>query len=105
MIPINPDWDNLPLDIFESGILEDVDAWTVEWMGAEDGGSGREARTSAVSRRPEQNGRCSARRSRYSLQILRPGDTQRRTSAQKLPARLAVSPRRPALQRDGRRSS
>ncbi|MFF4302712.1 3-carboxyethylcatechol 2,3-dioxygenase [Streptomyces sp. NPDC001601] len=45
MIPINPAWDNLVLDVFESGRLADVDSWTVEWMGAEGGGSAHEVRT------------------------------------------------------------
>ncbi|MFF5085016.1 3-carboxyethylcatechol 2,3-dioxygenase [Actinoplanes sp. NPDC000266] len=45
MIPINPAWDNLVLDTLAGGSLEQVDAWTVEWMGAEGGGSGHEVRT------------------------------------------------------------
>ncbi|OFB35859.1 3-(2,3-dihydroxyphenyl)propionate dioxygenase [Mycolicibacterium sp. (ex Dasyatis americana)] len=45
MIPINPGWDNLVLDTFENGTLADVDGWTVEWMGAEGGGSAHEVRT------------------------------------------------------------
>ena len=45
MIPINPGWDNLVLDTFENGTLIDVDDWTVEWMGAEGGGSAHEVRT------------------------------------------------------------
>ncbi|MFG2044934.1 3-carboxyethylcatechol 2,3-dioxygenase [Dactylosporangium sp. NPDC048998] len=45
MIPINLAWDNLVLDTFENGTLADVDGWTVEWMGAEGGGSGHEVRT------------------------------------------------------------
>ncbi|MFF0818192.1 3-carboxyethylcatechol 2,3-dioxygenase [Rhodococcus sp. NPDC003318] len=45
MIPINPNWDNLVLDTFERGTLTDIDAWTVEWMGAEGGGSSHEVRT------------------------------------------------------------
>ncbi|MEV7085535.1 3-carboxyethylcatechol 2,3-dioxygenase [Streptomyces sp. NPDC093085] len=45
MIPINPAWDNLVLDTLESGRLADVDAWTVEWMGTEGGGSAHEVRT------------------------------------------------------------
>ncbi|WP_167450131.1 3-carboxyethylcatechol 2,3-dioxygenase [Streptomyces hyaluromycini] len=45
MIPINPAWDNQVLDVFESGRLADVDSWTVEWMGAEGGGSAHEVRT------------------------------------------------------------
>ncbi|MFI6737829.1 3-carboxyethylcatechol 2,3-dioxygenase [Nonomuraea sp. NPDC050451] len=45
MIPINPTWDNLVLDTLASGRLEDVDGWTVEWMGAEGGGSAHEVRT------------------------------------------------------------
>ncbi|MFE7767654.1 3-carboxyethylcatechol 2,3-dioxygenase [Streptomyces sp. NPDC057438] len=45
MVPINPAWDNLVLDTLESGRLADVDAWTVEWMGAEGGGSAHEVRT------------------------------------------------------------
>ncbi|KPM50917.1 3-(2,3-dihydroxyphenyl)propionate dioxygenase [Frankia sp. CcI49] len=44
MIAINPAWDELVLDTFAGGRLEDVDAWTVEWMGAEGGGSGHETR-------------------------------------------------------------
>jgi 2,3-dihydroxyphenylpropionate 1,2-dioxygenase len=45
MIPINPTWDNLILDTMASGDLAAVDAWTVEWFGAEGGGSGHEVRT------------------------------------------------------------
>ncbi|MER5795833.1 3-carboxyethylcatechol 2,3-dioxygenase [Streptomyces sp. NPDC001980] len=45
MIPINPVWDNQVLDVFDSGRLADVDSWTVEWMGAEGGGSAHEVRT------------------------------------------------------------
>lgn len=45
MIPINPAWDNLVLDTLASGHLADVDAWTVEWMGTEGGGSAHEVRT------------------------------------------------------------
>ncbi|MFF2110089.1 3-carboxyethylcatechol 2,3-dioxygenase [Rhodococcus koreensis] len=45
MIPINPGWDNLVLDTFESGSLAGIDDWTVEWMGAEGGGSSHEVRT------------------------------------------------------------
>jgi 2,3-dihydroxyphenylpropionate 1,2-dioxygenase len=45
MIPINPAWDGLVLDTLERGSLEDVDGWTVEWMGAEGGGSAHEVRT------------------------------------------------------------
>nr|WP_271208931.1 3-carboxyethylcatechol 2,3-dioxygenase [Rhodococcus wratislaviensis]GLK33310.1 2,3-dihydroxyphenylpropionate/2,3-dihydroxicinnam ic acid 1,2-dioxygenase [Rhodococcus wratislaviensis] len=45
MIPINPGWDNLVLDTFENGALARIDDWTVEWMGAEGGGSSHEVRT------------------------------------------------------------
>ena len=45
MIPINPAWDNQLLDILESGSLAELDSWTVEWMGAEGGGSAHEVRT------------------------------------------------------------
>ncbi|MER7045049.1 3-carboxyethylcatechol 2,3-dioxygenase [Streptomyces jumonjinensis] len=45
MTPINPAWDNLVLDTFKSGRLTDVDRWTVDWMGAEGGGSAHEVRT------------------------------------------------------------
>lgn len=45
MIPINPRWDNEVLDTFESGELDAIDGWTVEWMGAEGGGSAHEVRT------------------------------------------------------------
>nr|ACJ12460.1 CinC [Rhodococcus sp. T104] len=45
MIPINPTWDNLVLDTFEKGTLTDTDGWTVDWMGAEGGGSAHEVRT------------------------------------------------------------
>ncbi|MFG2966847.1 MULTISPECIES: 3-carboxyethylcatechol 2,3-dioxygenase [unclassified Streptomyces] len=45
MIPINPAWDTHVLDTLESGRLADVDSWTVEWMGAEGGGSAHEVRT------------------------------------------------------------
>ncbi|MEU9345269.1 3-carboxyethylcatechol 2,3-dioxygenase [Streptomyces sp. NPDC048278] len=45
MIPINPAWDTHVLDTLESGRLGDVDGWTVEWMGAEGGGSAHEVRT------------------------------------------------------------
>ncbi|MGW1029436.1 3-carboxyethylcatechol 2,3-dioxygenase [Streptomyces sp. NPDC002577] len=45
MIPINPVWDNQVLDTLESGRLPEVDDWSVEWMGAEGGGSAHEVRT------------------------------------------------------------
>ncbi|MFE7036865.1 3-carboxyethylcatechol 2,3-dioxygenase [Streptomyces sp. NPDC057621] len=45
MIPINPAWDNHVLDTLESGRVADVDGWSVEWMGAEGGGSAHEVRT------------------------------------------------------------
>jgi 2,3-dihydroxyphenylpropionate 1,2-dioxygenase len=45
MIAINPARDNLVLNTLESGALTDVDGWTVEWVGAEGGGSGHELRT------------------------------------------------------------
>ena len=45
MVPINPAWDKLVLDTLEQGRLSDVDEWTVEWMGAEGGGSAHEVRT------------------------------------------------------------
>ncbi|MEV5987473.1 3-carboxyethylcatechol 2,3-dioxygenase [Streptomyces sp. NPDC052051] len=45
MIPLNPAWDNHVLDTFEQGRLADVDGWSVEWMGAEGGGSAHEVRT------------------------------------------------------------
>lgn len=45
MIPINPTWDNRLLDILEAGTLADLDAWTVEEMGREGGGSAHEVRT------------------------------------------------------------
>lgn len=45
MIPINPTWDNLVLDTFAGGTLTDIDNWTVDWMGAEGGGSSHEVRT------------------------------------------------------------
>lgn len=44
-LPINPVWDNLVLDTFDRGDLAGVDGWTVEWMGAEGGGSAHEVRT------------------------------------------------------------
>jgi 2,3-dihydroxyphenylpropionate 1,2-dioxygenase len=45
MIPINPEWDNLLLDLLEKGDLAEFDSWTVEWMGQQGGGSGHEVRT------------------------------------------------------------
>lgn len=45
LTPINPGWDNLVLDTFENGTLTDVDAWSVEWMHIEGGGSAHEVRT------------------------------------------------------------
>ncbi|WP_408899883.1 3-carboxyethylcatechol 2,3-dioxygenase (plasmid) [Nocardioides sp. R1-1] len=45
MIPINPTWDNQLLDILESGSLAEFDSWTVDWMGAQGGGSAHEVRT------------------------------------------------------------
>jgi 2,3-dihydroxyphenylpropionate 1,2-dioxygenase len=45
MIPINPHWDNQLLDILESGRLSELDAWTVESMGQQGGGSAHEVRT------------------------------------------------------------
>jgi len=45
MKPLNPEWDNLVLDVFASGDLAQVDDWTVAWMGTEGGGSAHEVRT------------------------------------------------------------
>lgn len=45
MIPINPTWDNHVLDTFQSGALDQIDGWTVEWMATEGGGSAHEVRT------------------------------------------------------------
>lgn len=45
MVPINPSWDNDLLDILEKGSLEEFDAWSVEWMATEGGGSAHEVRT------------------------------------------------------------
>lgn len=45
MIPINPTWDNLVLDTFQNGTLDHIDSWSVDWMGAEGGGSAHEVRT------------------------------------------------------------
>ncbi|RNM12095.1 3-carboxyethylcatechol 2,3-dioxygenase [Nocardioides pocheonensis] len=45
MIPINPAWDNEFLDHLEKNELAALDSWTVEWMGAQGGGSGHEVRT------------------------------------------------------------
>jgi 2,3-dihydroxyphenylpropionate 1,2-dioxygenase len=45
IIPINPVWDNLLLDLLEKGELAQFDQWTVEWMGEQGGGSGHEVRT------------------------------------------------------------
>lgn len=44
MIPINPEWDNRLLDHLEKGELAAFDAWTVEAMGKEGGGSAHEVR-------------------------------------------------------------
>ncbi|WP_416981134.1 3-carboxyethylcatechol 2,3-dioxygenase [Streptomyces sp. T028] len=44
MIPINPAWDNRLLDHLERGELPEFDAWTVEWMAKEGGGSAHEVR-------------------------------------------------------------
>ncbi|MEU9734793.1 3-carboxyethylcatechol 2,3-dioxygenase [Streptomyces sp. NPDC048002] len=45
MIPINPAWDTQVLDTLKDGRLADVDSWSVEWMGAQGGGSAHEVRT------------------------------------------------------------
>lgn len=45
MRPLNPAWDNLVLDTFESQRLHDVDTWTNEWFESEGGGSAHEVRT------------------------------------------------------------
>ncbi|TGN65077.1 3-carboxyethylcatechol 2,3-dioxygenase [Nocardioides eburneiflavus] len=45
MIPINPEWDNLLLDLLEKGDLAEFDSWAVEWVGHQGGGSGHEVRT------------------------------------------------------------
>jgi len=45
MIPINPEWDNLLLDLLEKGSLEELDGWTPHWMGKQGGGSSHEVRT------------------------------------------------------------
>ncbi|MEU0312089.1 3-carboxyethylcatechol 2,3-dioxygenase [Nocardioides sp. NPDC006273] len=45
MIPINPEWDNLLLDLLEKGSLEELDTWTPQWMGEQGGGSSHEVRT------------------------------------------------------------
>ncbi|MEI4271163.1 3-carboxyethylcatechol 2,3-dioxygenase [Klenkia sp. LSe6-5] len=45
MVPINPAWDALVLDVLENGTLADVDAWTPDWMAREGGGSAHEVRT------------------------------------------------------------
>ncbi|SPF05621.1 3-carboxyethylcatechol 2,3-dioxygenase [Streptomyces sp. MA5143a] len=44
MVPINPAWDNRLLDHLERGELTEFDAWTVEWMAKEGGGSAHEVR-------------------------------------------------------------
>ena len=43
--PINPAWDELVLDTFESGRLGDIDAWSNDWFEREGGGSSHEVRT------------------------------------------------------------
>ncbi len=45
MIPLNAEWDRLVMDVCANGDLSPVDAWTVEWMGAQGGGSAHEVRT------------------------------------------------------------
>jgi 2,3-dihydroxyphenylpropionate 1,2-dioxygenase len=45
MIPINPHWDNDFLDILQDARLPELDAWSVEWMGRQGGGSAHEVRT------------------------------------------------------------
>ena len=45
MIPINPLWDNRLLDLLERGDLPEFDAWSVEEMATEGGGSSHEVRT------------------------------------------------------------
>lgn len=44
-VPINPEWDNLLLDLLKQGYLAAFHAWTVDWMGQQGGGSGHEVRT------------------------------------------------------------
>lgn len=45
MIPLNPEWDARVMDICASGDLSEVDGWSVEWIGAQGGGSAHEVRT------------------------------------------------------------
>lgn len=45
MIPVNPVWDNNFLDILQDARLTELDAWSVEWMGEQGGGSVHEVRT------------------------------------------------------------
>lgn len=45
MIPLNAEWDRLVMDVCASGDLRAVDSWSVEWMGAQGGGSAHEVRT------------------------------------------------------------
>ncbi|MCX4091048.1 3-carboxyethylcatechol 2,3-dioxygenase [Nocardia sp. alder85J] len=45
MTPINPAWDNQLLDLLETGALTAFDAWTVDGMAEQGGGSAHEVRT------------------------------------------------------------
>jgi 2,3-dihydroxyphenylpropionate 1,2-dioxygenase len=45
MTPLNPAWDNAFLDILQDGRLPEFDAWSVESMEREAGGSAHEVRT------------------------------------------------------------
>ena len=43
--PLNPDWDGALLELFDTGRLAEVDAWSNEWIAAEAGNSAHEVRT------------------------------------------------------------
>jgi 2,3-dihydroxyphenylpropionate 1,2-dioxygenase len=45
MHPLNPDWDQRLLDIFDRGDLTAVDAWTNDWIAQQAGNSAHEIRT------------------------------------------------------------
>jgi 2,3-dihydroxyphenylpropionate 1,2-dioxygenase len=45
MHPLNPDWDQALLELFDTNRLAEVDGWSNEWIAAEGGSSAHEIRT------------------------------------------------------------
>jgi 2,3-dihydroxyphenylpropionate 1,2-dioxygenase len=49
MQPLNPEWDRNLLDVFASGDLEQIDAWSTDWFTEQAGHSSHEVRTSIAA--------------------------------------------------------